>query len=119
MGQVCNIIASMSKAFRTMQREKKTIAAMIDIYCRHYHCPGDNQLCPECADLLEYANKRLDNCPFGPDKGPCSKCDVHCYKPELRDRIREVMRFAGPKMITKHPILAMDHLIKSVRSTSG
>ena len=109
----------MDNSPKTMQREKKTIAAMIEIYCRHYHNPDDNKLCPECTDLLEYANKRLDKCPFGPDKGPCSKCQVHCYKPELRDRVREVMRFAGPKMITKHPILAMDHLIKSVRSTSG
>ena len=99
-----------------MQREKKTIAAMIDIYCRGHHEPADNQLCPECADLLAYADKRLDNCPFAPDKGPCSKCQVHCYKPELREKIKEVMRFAGPKMITKHPVLAMDHLIKSVKS---
>jgi hypothetical protein len=69
-------------------------------------------LCGDCAELLGYANERLAKCPFGPEKGPCSKCRIHCYKPEMRERVREVMRYAGPKMLTKHPILAVGHLLK-------
>ena len=103
-------------AEKPMQREKKTIAAMIDIYCRANHNPQDNRLCDGCAELLGYANKRLDNCPYAPDKGPCSKCETHCYKPESREKIKEVMRFSGPKMIKKHPLLALDHLIKGVKT---
>lgn len=38
---------------------------------------------------------------------------VHCYKPEMREKIREVMRFSGPRMIFHHPYLAIKHVIES------
>jgi hypothetical protein len=99
-----------------MQREKKTIAAMIDIYCRAHHNPKDTPLCHDCTELLNYANKRLEKCPYAPDKPPCSKCETHCYKPQLREKIKQVMKFAGPKMIKKHPLLALNHLIKGIKN---
>jgi hypothetical protein len=43
----------------------------------------------------------------------CSNCNVHCYKPEMREKIREVMRFSDPRMIFYHPIMAIRHLIES------
>ncbi|MEK7993631.1 MAG: nitrous oxide-stimulated promoter family protein, partial [Planctomycetota bacterium] len=64
----------------------------------------------------DYAEERLDRCPFGENKGACSKCKIHCYRPEMRKRVTELMRYAGPKMIAKHPLLAIDHLLKAVRS---
>ena len=85
---------------------------MIHLFCHDHHDTKKDQLCGDCTDLLDYANERLEKCPFGPDKGPCSKCHVHCYKPEMRDKIRQVMRYSGPRMLTTHPILAVDHLIK-------
>jgi hypothetical protein len=93
-----------------MVREAKTIAAMIHIYCARQHGCTE-RLCPECSDLQEYAIARLDRCPFQEEKPTCAKCPVHCYKPEMRQRIREVMKFSGPRMLLRHPYLAFMHLV--------
>jgi hypothetical protein len=97
-----------------IRRELKTVGAMLQIYCsdRHNTKLGD---CPHCAKLLLYATKRLEQCPFGEEKATCASCTVHCYKPELREHIRVVMRFAGPRMLLRHPILAMHHMFDSRR----
>ena len=97
----------------SLAREKKTIEAMIQIFCPAHHNSSGRTLCGECQELLDYAMVRLEKCPFGADKGPCAKCAVHCYKPDMRQRIREVMHFAGPKMLKKHPLLAITHLLKN------
>jgi hypothetical protein len=97
-----------------MNLEARTVAAMIHIYCRARHGAADG-LCADCAGLLAYAEARIEKCPFGVDKPVCNKCTVHCYKPEMRDQIKEVMRFAGPRMMRRHPILAVRHLIRSKR----
>jgi len=91
-----------------MDREKKTVSEMIRIYCRGHHGTSDD-LCPECVELHDYAMCRLDRCPFGEDKPTCAKCPIHCYKPQMRDKIRDVMRYAGPRMLLRHPILAVLH----------
>jgi hypothetical protein len=96
-----------------MTRERKTVGVMIEMYCRGRHGSRAGQLCVECRELREYADARLDRCPFGPEKPTCSKCPIHCYKPIMRERIREVMRYAGPRMLNKHPILGLRHLIDS------
>ncbi len=70
------------------------------------------ELCADCLELLEYAHKRLDHCKFGNEKTSCQKCQVHCYKPEMRERIRTVMRFSGPRMMLYHPIIAIRHLFE-------
>ena len=88
--------------------ERRTIRAMIAIYCRAHHRP-DGELCSNCRELLEYAYARLDRCPFGDDKPTCARCPIHCYRPEIRARVKEVMRYAGPRMIFRHPILALRH----------
>jgi hypothetical protein len=94
-----------------LRREKKTIAAMVAIYCADQH--GGTPYCDECRELLDYALVRLDRCRFGEDKPVCAQCTVHCYKPAMRERVREVMRYAGPRMTLRHPVLAAAHLAKS------
>ena len=73
-------------------------------------------LCPECAALLDYALRRLDSCRFGNGKPSCRKCPVHCYRADMRERIRTVMRWAGPRMIFHHPLAATRHLLRELRS---
>ena len=73
-------------------------------------------LCPECAALLDYALRRLDSCRFGNGKPSCRKCPVHCYRADMRERIRTVMRWAGPRMIFHHPMAATRHLLRELRS---
>ncbi|MFZ5766001.1 MAG: nitrous oxide-stimulated promoter family protein [Thermodesulfobacteriota bacterium] len=101
-------------SFRRMQREETTIAAMIAIYCRRHH-GGGNDLCQDCRELLAYARKRLRHCPFQEGKTTCGNCAVHCYKPAMRERIRQVMRAIGPGMIFSHPFLAFMHLLDGMR----
>ncbi len=80
------------------------------MYCRKLHHPV-NGICEECRLLIEYAEQRTEQCRFGKDKPICVKCPVHCYKPEMREKIREVMRFSGPRMLTRHPYLAVMHIM--------
>jgi predicted amidophosphoribosyltransferase len=88
---------------------------MIRVYCRAHHRDVKNGLCDNCAQLLDYATNRLDHCPFGGDKSTCTDCSIHCYKPEMRERVRIVMRYAGPRMIFRHPILAILHFLDGRR----
>lgn len=81
---------------------------MIEIYCRARH---GGRLCAECEELYQYAVCRLDRCPFGADKPTCAQCPIHCYKPAMRERVKTVMRYAGPRMLLRHPLLAIWHLI--------
>ncbi len=87
--------------------------AMVRIYCRAHH--GGDKLCAECSELLEYAFCRLDRCPFGAEKPTCANCPIHCYKPAMRDRVKVVMRYAGPRMTLRHPILAAFHILDGYR----
>ena len=76
-----------------IERERRVLRSFIEVYCRDHHGKAGG-LCAECADLQEYALKRLEHCPYDP-KPKCKKCPTHCYKPEYRQRIREVMKFSG------------------------
>ncbi len=91
-------------------REKKTIEAMICMYCNKHH-ETQGSLCVECNKLYEYAMMRLNLCPFQGKKSTCANCLVHCYKPQMREKIKKVMRYSGPRMLFYHPLLALHHII--------
>lgn len=94
------------------EREKRMVSQMIALYCRKkHHTRGD--LCPQCAALDAYAKMRADKCPFMETKTFCSNCRIHCYKPDMRAKIREVMRFAGPRMILHHPVAGIRHVVET------
>lgn len=95
------------------EREKELVSQMIALYCRKKH--GGKALCPDCEALDSYARRRSDKCPFMETKTFCSNCRVHCYRPEMRERIRAVMRFSGPRMIFHHPVIALRHVIETRR----
>jgi hypothetical protein len=97
-----------------MDRERRTIAAMIEIYCRGRHRRAEG-LCAECEQLLVYATGRIHKCRFGENKPTCAKCTVHCYKPEMRQKVREVMRYSGPRMLWTHPILSVLHYLDEMK----
>lgn len=87
---------------------------MFQIYCENAH-EAHLDDCSQCRELLAYAEHRLERCPFGEEKSTCASCTVHCYKPDMRERIKEVMRYGGPRMTLRHPILAIYHLLDSRR----
>lgn len=95
-----------------IEKEKKTITSMINIYCRKKHGNKKGELCQECSELLEYAHKRLDFCKFGEEKSFCSKCQVHCYKKDMKIKIKEVMKFSGPRLLFYDPIQVIKHVFE-------
>jgi hypothetical protein len=64
---------------------------------------------------LEYSHFRLDHCKFGENKTTCKVCPVHCYKPEMREQMRRVMIYAGPRMLWHHPLAVLRHLWREMR----
>jgi len=97
-----------------LARELKTIRSMLRTYCRDHH--GGVTLCTECETLLAYAEKRLAGCPYGEDKPTCTNCQIHCYGPAQREQVRQVMRYAGARMLLRHPYLALTHLADGRRA---
>lgn len=87
---------------------------MIALYCRSKHDSG-KELCAACESLRQYALRRLEFCRFGEEKPTCVKCPVHCYKSSMRMKIKEVMRFAGPRMLYTHPVATIRHLYREHR----
>jgi hypothetical protein len=105
---------AMSRSDRRLRRERRTVHAMLELYCRAHHGGGATP-CSACAELGAYADRRLDRCPYGVDKPTCVNCPIHCYRPLPRERMREVMRWAGPRMLRRHPVLALFHLLDGRR----
>lgn len=96
------------------EQELATIRFMISLYCKKQHHQKDG-LCDECEDLYAYAKKRIELCPFMETKSFCSACKVHCYQKEKRDAIRNIMRFSGPRMLMYHPVMAIRHVIETMK----
>jgi len=101
---------SRGKATARLAREKQTILAMVRIYCRAHHA-ASGSLCGQCQSLYDYALARLDRCPYGARKTTCARCPTHCYKLAMRDQIKVVMRYAGRRMLLRHPVLALFHML--------
>ncbi len=99
------------------QREQKMVTQMIKLYCRKNHKDQNAAgLCEDCNDLLVYSQKRSERCPFMETKTFCNNCKVHCYSPEMRKKIRKVMRFSGPRMLIHHPITCIWHGISGLNN---
>jgi hypothetical protein len=94
----------------SIANEKKVIAIMIKMYCRKNH--ASKELCGTCDKLITFAFYKIDNCKFGLEKPKCNNCKVHCFGTTKRESIRKVMRYAGPRMTYKHPLLAIKHFIR-------
>ena len=107
----------MNKVEKKRKKEQYVVEEMIRLYCRKNHTDGKKtgQMCPECQALSDYAKQRSEKCPFMEQKTFCANCKVHCYKPQMREEIRKVMRFSGPRMLLYHPFLATWHLICSIK----
>lgn len=93
-----------------IDREKKVITLMISSFCKkHHHATG---LCFYCDELRLYAFTRIDKCRFKADKPNCNDCKVHCFGKDKREQVREVMRYAGPRMLINHPVTAFRHILR-------
>ena len=101
---------------------KKTLTVMVYIYCRAHHSErekDDSLLCNECRQVLTYGLERLRKCPYGPEKPNCPKCPIHCYSKEMSGKMKVIMRYSGPRMALRHPVLALYHLLNNNRHVSS
>lgn len=96
-----------------LQREHLTMQRMVEIYCRDHH--GAGEPCTACREFVDYAEQRLEKCPYGEGKPTCAKCPIHCYKQAQREQAQQIMRYAGPRMMYRHPWLAFTHLLDKLR----
>lgn len=97
------------------EKEIKVVGLMIEKYCHGNHGTKKHEICGECSQLFDYVKLRRSKCPHGDSKPFCSNCRIHCYKPDMREKIRAVMRYSGPRIVLNHPILATSHLIQTKR----
>lgn len=92
-----------------IENEKAVVAKMIRLYYRRKL--GLREPSTEEMELLSYAERRLTHCKFGEQKPACKRCPIHCYRSDMRAKIREVMRWAGPRMIIYDPVATIKHLL--------
>lgn len=95
---------------KKFSRERATIEKMAAIFCYGRH--GQLSLCPSCSELFNYSIERLKRCPHGPAKPRCATCKIHCYQKDMRARMKEVMKYSGPRMLYRHPWLTLMHYTK-------
>jgi hypothetical protein len=106
------------------RREQRTLKVMIDMYCAGNHSGAGTHsptsrkavLCEQCGSLLAYAEERIERCRFGDDKPTCARCTVHCFRSNMREVMRKVMRYSGPRMTFQHPYLSIRHLLDRRRT---
>ncbi|WP_368670548.1 nitrous oxide-stimulated promoter family protein [Prevotella sp. E2-28] len=101
------------KGMNRIEREKQTVQRMIELYCRH-HLKVET-MPEEYQHLAEFACRRLDHCKYGENKTACKNCPTHCYASKEREQIREIMRWAGPRMILYSPKDAIVHTFYNVK----
>ncbi|MCJ7558564.1 MAG: nitrous oxide-stimulated promoter family protein [Gammaproteobacteria bacterium] len=104
----------MEREKKRIEREFLTMTKMVGMYCARFHRSGE-EVCPECQAFLGYASRRLEKCPYGEDKPTCVHCPIHCYKPEQKALASQIMRYAGPRMLLRHPLLAIAHKLDGFR----
>lgn len=93
--------------------EQKVIRILIGIYCEGKHGSAKGALCETCEDLNNYAQERIMRCPHGEEKTFCANCSTHCYRATPREKVKEVMRYSGPRIMKSHPILGIMHLVEN------
>jgi hypothetical protein len=105
----------MDKLKGRLKHEHDTLVCMTSIYCGDLHQHADGELCEDCDELMQYAERRLAKCPYGDRKPTCAKCPIHCYKKQPREQVREIMRYAGPRMTFRHPVKSLVHVFDKLR----
>ena len=98
---------------KELKYKKDTVEKVVFMYCRRKHDSRKKKLCNDCSDLLQYAHKRAEHCPHIEKGVACRKCQTPCYKPDMKNKMRTIMSWGGPRMILRHPIAAIRYIMKS------
>ena len=92
-------------------RDRKVLEAMSRMFCKAHHIDEKDScgLCPSCRETVEATLVRTATCPYG-HEGNCQDCDTHCQRGEAQECIREIMRYAAPRMALCHPLMTAEYL---------
>lgn len=93
-------------------KDIKVIARFTEVWCAGQHhdgkqpltvCPGvpPLTLCPDCTAFLQYAVKKRLCCPLEAEKPTCRRCRIHCYAPQQRALVKQIMAWSGRRMILR------------------
>lgn len=100
---------------RKERRDLKILALFTSVYCHDHHQSERCSLtdlpvllsglkaypcCSDCRTFLQYAIERRLKCPLE-NKPSCKHCVLHCYRPGHREKVREIMRYAGKTLIKR------------------
>lgn len=98
---------------KRLEQDEKTVMAMAAVFCRGHHhiCAQGEKLCPECAKVIDYSLERTRRCPHK-HSGTCDTCPTQCYRPAMQQKIKEIMAYSGPRMIFRHPLMAIQHVYR-------
>lgn len=102
----------------SLERDRATLEAIGTIYCKAHHgrvaASAGTALCPECAEVVQYAMARTERCPSN-HEGNCKDCAIHCYNGEMRAGVRAMMAYSAPRMLLRHPVMTARYLCKKVK----
>lgn len=98
----------------SINKEKTIVSNMIYLYCKDKHSIIKD-LCEDCEGLKNYSISKLNNCRYSNKKPVCKKCNTHCYNPTMKEKIKNVMRYSGPRMLFLHPLNTVYYLLKNIR----
>lgn len=119
---------AMVAAVNDFDRDLRTLARFIQVYCRHKHLGEPKRivelkgfdlraiagtslsLCRECEKLLAHAFVKRSRCPMEP-KPACKHCPNHCYHPKYRAAIRDVMKYSGRQLLLTGRLDYLFHLL--------
>lgn len=107
------MVTAMNCCNAQQKKDIRLIGKFVEVYCagKHTgaeHVPvalpgglGDRSLCPECRLFLEYAIVKRLKCPLEAEKPSCKHCRIHCYDKTHREKVREIMSYAGRKLMMR------------------
>ncbi|MHB8056469.1 MAG: nitrous oxide-stimulated promoter family protein [Desulfuromonadaceae bacterium] len=98
---------------REQKKDIRLIGKFVEVYCSGKHhaaarvsitLPADlgaRSLCQECGSFLEYAVAKRLKCPLEAEKPTCKHCCIHCYDQLHREKVRQIMSYAGRKLLMR------------------
>ena len=107
------MIAPMETLTKHQKKDIRLIGKFVEVYCAGKHRDaerspialptglGECNLCPECASFLEYSVSKRLKCPLEAEKPSCKHCRIHCYGKDQREKMREIMAYAGRKLMMR------------------
>jgi len=107
------IIIHMEDVTRHQKKDIRLIGKFVEVYCAGKHGTAERSqvslpagleartLCRECAAFLEYAVLKRLKCPLEAEKPTCKHCRIHCYDRTRREKVREIMGYAGRRLMMR------------------